>query len=122
MHDLSEAFTRYRKYIFFLLAIYALGWGFTAYQSIFLGLFLGTVGSLYILFSLVRKNKQFSQAVDEGRKVRSLGSVSRMAVAGLAVLIVMEYPEQLHLGSTVMGLMTCYFVIMIDFFFQQFRK
>ncbi|MFS0862977.1 ATP synthase subunit I [Fredinandcohnia sp. 179-A 10B2 NHS] len=122
MHDLSEAFTRYRKYIFFLLAIYALGRGFTAYQSIFLGLFLGTVGSLYILFSLVRKNKQFSQAVDEGRKVRSLGSVSRMAVAGLAVLIVMEYPEQFHLGSTIMGLMTCYFVIMIDFFFQQFRK
>jgi ATP synthase protein I len=122
MHDLSEAFTRHRKYIFFLLAIYALGWGFTAYQSIFLGLFLGTIGSLYILFSLVRKNKQFSQAVEEGRKVRSLGTVSRMAVAGLAVLIVMEYPEQFHLGSTIMGLMTCYFVIMIDFFFQHFRK
>ena len=32
---------RLRKYIFYLLALYVLGWGFTSYQSIFLGLILG---------------------------------------------------------------------------------
>ncbi|MFT4415406.1 ATP synthase subunit I [Fredinandcohnia humi] len=122
MQDLSVAFTRYRKYIFYLLAIYVLGWGFTAYQTIFLGLILGTVGSFYILFSLVRKDKQFSKAFQEGRKIRSLGTMSRMAVAGLAVLVVVEFPDKFHLGSMVLGLMTSYFVIMIDFFFQHIRK
>ncbi|MEH7387249.1 ATP synthase subunit I [Bacillus sp. JJ1521] len=122
MQDLSIAFTRYRKYIFYLLAIYVLGWGFTAYKSIFLGLILGTLGSLWILFTLARKNKQFTKAYEEGRTVRSLGTMSRMAVAGLAVLVVMEYPQNFHLGSMIIGLMTAYFVIMIDFFFQKLHK
>ncbi|MCC3356236.1 ATP synthase subunit I [Bacillus sp. REN16] len=122
MLDLSIAFTRYRKYIFYLLAIYVLGWGFTAYKSVFLGLILGTLGSLWILFTLARKNKQFTKAFEEGRTVRSLGTMSRMAVAGLAVLVVMEYPEKFHLGSMIIGLMTAYFVIMIDFFFQKLQK
>ncbi|WP_077619911.1 ATP synthase subunit I [Bacillus sinesaloumensis] len=122
MQDLSIAFTRYRKYILYLLAIYVLGWGFTAYKSVFLGLILGTLGSLYILFSMVQKHKQFSKAYDEGRAVRSLGTMSRMATAGLAVLIVLEFPEMFHLGSMVIGLMTFYFVIMIDFFFQKLHK
>ncbi|RFB17285.1 ATP synthase subunit I [Bacillus sp. HNG] len=122
MQDLSIAFTRYRKYIFYLLAIYVLGWGFTAYKSVFLGLILGTLGSLWILFTLARKNKQFTKAFEEGRTVRSLGTMSRMAVAGLAVLVVMEYPEKFHLGSMIIGLMTAYFVIMIDFFFQKLHK
>ncbi|MCH1625135.1 ATP synthase subunit I [Fredinandcohnia quinoae] len=122
MQDLAEMFTRYRKYIMFLLAIYVIGWGFTAYQSIFLGLILGTVISLYNLFTLARKNKQFNEAIEEGRKMRSLGTLSRMAAAGLAVLIVMEYPDKFHLVSTILGLMTSYIVIMIDFFFQNIRK
>ncbi|WP_453992995.1 ATP synthase subunit I [Bacillus nitroreducens] len=122
MQDLSMAFTRYRKYIFYILAIYVLGWGFTAYKTVFLGLILGTAGSLYILFSLVQKSKQFSKAYDEGRAVRSLGTMSRFATAGLAVLIVMKYPEMFHLGSMVIGLMTAYFVIIIDFFLQKLNK
>ncbi|WP_449538063.1 ATP synthase subunit I [Ferdinandcohnia sp. Marseille-Q9671] len=122
MQDLSIAFPRYRKYIFYLLAIYVLGWAFTVYKSIFLGLILGTIGSFYILFSLVRKNKQFSKAYEEGRRVRSLGTMPRMAVAALAVLVVIEFPEMFHLGSMVIGLMTAYFVIMIDFFFQKLHK
>jgi len=99
-----------------------LGWGFTAYKTVFLGLILGTAGSLYILFSLVQKSKQFSKAYDEGRAVRSLGTMSRFATAGLAVLIVMKYPEMFHLGSMVIGLMTAYFVIIIDFFLQKLNK
>lgn len=88
--------------------------GFTPYQDIFLGLALGTSFSLYNLWILVRKSKQIQQAIEEGRTARSLGTVSRMAAAGLAVLIALKFPEHFHLISVVIGLMTIYIVIMID--------
>ena len=122
MQDFQAMFTRYRKYIFFLLSIYVLGWGFTPYQPVFLGLILGTVISLYNLFTMVRKSKKFDKAFDEGRKIASLGTMSRMASAGLAVLITLQFPDKIHLVSVVLGLMTAYIVIMIDFFFQNLRK
>ena len=42
-----------------------------------------------------------------------------MATAVFAVLIAMEYPEYFHLYSVIIGLMTAYLVIMIDYFIQQ---
>jgi ATP synthase protein I len=70
---------------------------------------------------MARKTLQFGEAVERGEKVRSLGTVSRMATAVLAVMIALEYPERLHLLSVVFGLMTSYFVIMIDYFLQSFH-
>ncbi|MBS4190087.1 ATP synthase subunit I [Bacillus sp. FJAT-49705] len=122
MSDLKTMYVRLRKYIFLLLSFYVLGWGFTSYQSIFLGLILGTVMSLYNLWLMTRKTEQFGAAVEKGEKVRSLGTASRMATAVLAVMIAMKFPEHFHLISVVIGLMTSYIVIMIDFFLQTFLR
>jgi ATP synthase protein I len=119
MPEFKMMFVRQRKMMFFLLSFYVLGWGFTSYQSIFLGLILGTSLSLFNLWLMTRKIDQFGHAVEEGRKVRSLGSFSRMATGALAVVITLRYPEQFNLISVVIGLMTSYIVIMIDFFYQQ---
>lgn len=121
MIDMHLMFGRYRKYIFYLLSLYALGWGFTEYQSVFLGLILGTSISLYNLWFMVRKHDQFDRVMQEGGKARSLGTASRMASAGVAVFIAMEFPEYFHLISVVLGLMTMYFVIMIDYAVQHSR-
>ncbi|MEH7389792.1 ATP synthase subunit I [Bacillus sp. JJ1474] len=121
MPEFKLMFIRQRKYIFLLLSIYVLGWGFTSYQSIFLGLILGTSLSLFNLWLMARRVDKFGQAVEKGGKVRSLGMVSRMASAVLAVMIAMKYPENLHLISVVFGLMTAYIVIMIDYFLQSFH-
>ncbi|WP_044896343.1 ATP synthase subunit I [Bacillus alveayuensis] len=117
MYRYNNLWTRSRKYILYLLAGYVLGWGFTPYQTIFLGLILGTSFSLYNLWLLIRKSKQFQKAMEEGRAARSIGTISRMAAAGLAVLIALQFPEYFHLFSVVIGLMTMYVVIMIDYIF-----
>ncbi len=122
MSEMKEMYTRQRKYIFLLLALYVLGWGFTSYQDIFLGLILGTSLSLFNLWLLVRKADKFGDAVVQGKKVRSLGSFSRMATAALAVIITFKYPDSIHLISVVLGLMTMYVVIMIDFLLQSFHS
>lgn len=116
MSEFRTAYVRQRKYILFLLAIYVLGWTFTSYQSIFLGLIFGTSLSLFNLWLIVRKADNFEDAILKGKKVRSLGSFSRMATAAFAVVIALEYPDRIHLISLVLGLMTSYLVIMIDFF------
>ncbi|MFE8698065.1 ATP synthase subunit I [Cytobacillus sp. FJAT-53684] len=120
MPEFKTTFVRQRKYIFLLLSIYVLGWGFTSYQSIFLGLILGTSLSLFNLWLIVRKTQRFGDAVVRGEKVRSLGTITRMASALLAVMLALEYPKELHLVSVVFGLMTSYIVIMIDYFLQSF--
>jgi ATP synthase protein I len=106
--------------MFLLLSFYVLGWGFTSQQSVFLGLILGTSLSLFNLWLMARKIDKFGQAAAEGRTIRSLGSFSRMATGALAIVITMRYPEQFHLISVVIGLMTSYIVIMIDFFIHNF--
>jgi ATP synthase protein I len=121
MPELQTMFLRQRRWMFFLLSIYVLGWGFTSYQSIFLGLIFGTCLSLFNLWLMVRKTVKFGESVDQGKKVRSLGSFSRFATAALAVVVSMRYPDQLHLISVVIGLMTAYIVIMIDFFIRHFH-
>lgn len=118
MPDIQVIFTRQRKYIFFLLSIYVLGWGFTEYKAVFAGLILGTGISLYNMWLLARRTEKFGDAVVRGTKVRSLGFLSRLAAAVLAIMIAMEYPGHVHLISVVLGLMTSYFVIMIDFIIQ----
>ncbi len=114
-------FRRYRKYILYLLSLYVAGWGFTEYQSVFLGLVLGTSISLYNLWIMVRKHNQFDRAIQEGRKTGSLGTTSRMAAAGVAVFFAIKFPDYFHLVSVVIGLMTMYIVIMIDYVVQHSR-
>jgi ATP synthase protein I len=118
MPDFRVLFNRQLKWIFYLLSIYVLGWGFTSYQTIFLGLILGTCFGFLNLWLLVRKTESFDKKVSEGKKVRSLGSLSRMAVGGIAALIALRYPEYFNVFSLVIGLMTSYIVIMIDYFYH----
>lgn len=121
MPEFKMMYIRQRKYMFFLLSLYVLGWGFTSYQTIFLGLILGTSLSLFNLWLIMRRIERFGKAVTSGRKVSSLGTISRMASAVLAVMIALRFPEKIHLISVVFGLMTAYIVIMIDYFLQAFH-
>ncbi|MED1202920.1 ATP synthase subunit I [Heyndrickxia acidicola] len=115
MPELQKMHSRHRKYILYLLSLFVLGWGFTSYHSIFLGLILGTIVSLFNSWQLMRKTISISDAVAQERKARSLGTITRMGTALIAVMVASRYPETFHFLSVVIGLMTSYFVIMIDF-------
>ncbi|WP_077215064.1 ATP synthase subunit I [Bacillus dakarensis] len=120
MPDVKTIYSRQSRYIFTLLSLYVLGYGFTSYKTIFLGLILGTSLSLFNIWLLARRMDKFADAVVKGEKVRSLGMISRMATAVFAVMLAVEYPDKFHLYSVILGLMTSYIVIMIDFFIKTF--
>lgn len=121
MPEFRVIYNRQRKWIFYLLSIYVLGWGFTSYKTIFLGLILGTCFSFLNLWMLVRKTESFDKAISRGKKVRSLGSLQRMATAAIAVIIALKYPQYFHIIYVVVGLMTSYIVIMIDYFYHAMK-
>ena len=54
--------------------------------------------------------------------MKSLGTISRMAAAVLAVAIAMRYPDQFNVFFVVLGLMTGYLVIMIDLTIHNIRR
>ncbi|KAB7707469.1 ATP synthase subunit [Bacillus aerolatus] len=116
MGELQHSLSRHRKYIFFLLAIFVFCWGITPYKAIFGGLILGTAISFFNHWLMVKRMHRFNTALDRGKKVQSLGTMSRMASAGVAAIIALRYPEHFNIISTVLGLMASYIVIMIDFF------
>ena len=93
MPEYKSIFKRVRKYILFLLALYVLVGVLRPIKAIFLGLILGTSLSLFNLWVLVRKMKQFGEVMVNGGKIHSLGLLTRMATAVFAVLVAMEYSE-----------------------------
>ncbi|MBM4761536.1 ATP synthase subunit I [Bacillus sp. B15-48] len=118
MQEWQQLTIRYRKYMFYLLALYVLGWGFTSYQPVFAGLILGTSLGFFNMWLLARKTNTLGQAVTSGTTVRTLGTLSRMATAVLAVIVALRYPDIFHFISVIIGLMTYVIVIMIDLFFH----
>jgi ATP synthase protein I len=122
MEKFQQMFLRQLKYILYLLSLYTLGWGFTAYKTFFLSLILGTVISILMLWSLTRKIDKLGQAVLERKKVRTIGTLSRLALAALAAAIALEYPQYFAIVPVVLGLMTSYIVIIIDFLLQKWKN
>src|SRR5690606_7274728 len=114
MEGLREIYTRLKKMIFFILAIFVIGWGFTSYQEVFAGLIIGTLFGIYNMWILVRKMERFDRAVAEGSRVRSLGTAVRFASGVAAVAIAILFAEHVHLVSTVIGLMIPYVLLLAE--------
>jgi ATP synthase protein I len=115
MPEFIEMYNRARKWMLYLMSIYVLGWGFTPYKAIFLGLLLGTALSYINLLMLFKHMRKFDKSVTNGKKVRSVGSISRLAVAALAAVIAIRWSHYFNIIFVIVGLMTNYIVIMIDY-------
>jgi ATP synthase protein I len=111
-----------RKYALFLLLMYAAGWGMTDYKTVFLSLFFGGLLGFYSVWLLANRVMKFEQAVAEGKRVRSLGTISRMALAALAAFVTLQFPGYFSIVPVILGLMTPYFVIIIDYFLHIHNK
>lgn len=119
MTNKGNAMARQRKWMLYLLAIFVLGAGFTPYLRIFLGLLLGSAISFYNLYLLQKKTIEFTEAVANNQKARGLGTISRFAAVALAVIIALRYEAYINMIAVIIGLMTSYLVIMIDFLLYQ---
>lgn len=118
MSQYNSMVTRQRKWMLYLLAALVIGAGFSPYPTIFLSLLLGSLISFYNLWLLQRKVRLFGEGVAEGKSIFGIGTFSRLAAVGLAVIIAMRFEEYFHISAVAAGLGTSYAVIIIDFAFQ----
>lgn len=120
MFNFDNMIIRQRKWMLYWLAILVLCAGFLPYTRIFLGLILGSSISLYNLWLLQYKSDKFGKTVAAGQKPRTgLGTFTRMAAAVLAVLIAMRFDEYFHLYAVIIGIVSSYVIMMIDFILYQ---
>jgi ATP synthase protein I len=123
MTEYDIAFKRYISLNLYGLSFLVAGWALTDFDSVFLGLLLGAVGSFYNLWLMNKKTNKLGNAAANKEKPPTLGSFSRLMTGGLVVLIATRYPETFHLVSVVVGLMSSYIIIFIDFIaFQTLRR
>ncbi|MDL4839150.1 ATP synthase subunit I [Aquibacillus rhizosphaerae] len=111
----KKMINRQRKWMLYFISVLVLGAGFTPYTTVFLGLLLGSVLSFFNLWVLQKKINKFGQAVIEGKRILGIGTVTRLTVAVLAVVTALRFDDYFHVISVIIGLMTTYIVIMIDF-------
>ncbi|RPF54106.1 ATP synthase subunit I [Aquisalibacillus elongatus] len=119
MKDYTYMMSRQLKWLFYLVAVFVLGYGFTDYQPFFAGMILGAGISTFNLWLLQVKINRIGQGVvDRDEKKRTLGMLTRFATAALAAVIALQYPGIFDMIAVIIGLMTPYLVIIIDYFFH----
>ncbi|MEW9677026.1 ATP synthase subunit I [Lentibacillus sp. L22] len=122
MSQYQKMIARERKWMFYLLAIWVLGAGFTPIPRVFLGLLLGSAVSLYNLWLLQRRMDAIGEAIVKKQKIRDISFLSRLAAVGIAIMIALHYDAYFNIIAVIIGIMTSYIVIMIDFFVSEFGK
>lgn len=122
MLDLHQLFTMQKKALFFLLALCVLGWAFTSYQTIFAGIAVGAFFGTYNFWILVRRMDKFDRSLNEGKKVKSLGTGLRLASGVAAIAISYMLPQYFHLISTVIGLMIPYVFLFVGAFVYSIKN
>lgn len=105
MDDLASLQKNVTRITFLFLSVCFIGWALLpAYSGYFSGLIIGTIASLISYTFLAWKVRQATDAMIKktNRKVY-LGYLTRAAIALLAVVITLRYP-QIELTGTIIGL------------------
>src|SRR5690625_3657963 len=111
---------RQRKWMLVILIVSAVLALLTPFSNFFFGLLLGLGISFYNLWLLQRKTNLLGEAAEREGKRIGLGTISRLASAALGVLIAIKY--DLDIIGFIIGLMTSYVVIIVDFIFIADKK
>ncbi|WP_028400662.1 ATP synthase subunit I [Ectobacillus panaciterrae] len=125
MTDMHELVRRQKKYMYYLLALFVLGWGFTPYPKVFLGVIIGTIVSFMSLRLVAWKTDKLLDRVEQGNekirfKANAVSTYPRLAAMGLVIIFAVRYQHLMETWSLGLGLMTGYLVMIIDFLYLQY--
>ncbi|MBD7984637.1 ATP synthase subunit I [Sporosarcina sp. Sa2YVA2] len=115
MHTMRQIFNRQKKAVFFLLALFVIGWAFTDFKPVFAGLILGSFFGLYNFWIIVRRMDRFDEKISQGKETKSIGGTALRFGSGVAAAaIALTMPEEFNLIATVIGLMIPYILLLAD--------
>lgn len=115
MHSLRQIFNRQKKALFFLLALFVIGWAFSDFRPFFAGMILGSLFGLYNFYILVRRMDRFDQNISKGKETKAIGGTALRFGSGVAAAaMALSMPEKFDLIGTVIGLMIPYVLLLVD--------
>ncbi|WP_214742091.1 MULTISPECIES: ATP synthase subunit I [unclassified Exiguobacterium] len=100
----------------------AVSYAIPRYESVCLGLFIGGVASLIILHMQNRSVVRMYDVIETGRRPKSHGTVSRMAVGVLAVIVGLFYDDRVSLIAVVTGLIAGHIIQIGEFALAQLSR
>jgi len=90
--------------------------------AVIYGLALGGTGSFLILTLQRLSVDRMYRVIETGRKPMSRGTVSRMAVAVLCVMIGLKYQTELSLTAVVIGLLAGHVIQFCEFLTHELKR
>ncbi|MDF2558218.1 MAG: synthase [Bacillales bacterium] len=116
MYDLEKMFKTQSKFIILLILIYAILAFVTPFHEQFTGLLVGTAGSLFSLWWMVRKSKIFRKKFAPNKRTfTSLGVLQRFATVAALSFFALKNPSIVSIDFLLLGIATMYIVIKIDY-------
>ena len=112
MYNLEKMFKRQSKLIIFLFCMYAILAFVTPFHKQFTGLLFGTAGSLFSLWWMIRATLKFTSIK---RTFNSLGILQRFGTVIALSLFALKYPSIVSIHFLLLGIVTMYVVIMVDY-------
>ncbi|WP_026691590.1 ATP synthase subunit I [Alteribacter aurantiacus] len=104
---------RITMYAFVLIIVYALLALVTPYETLFMGLILGTAFSILNLYVTYTQVKRVSNSALQGTKF-AFGTATRIVIAVICILTAVSFPDLFNLAGALIGLMSTYAIIMIE--------
>jgi ATP synthase protein I len=102
--EMIKSVQRVTIFCFCALAVLIVGWLFTLHHflaGLGIGLLLGWIILLHLAWRVVR----FGQLASPKKRRPRMGSMTRLAIAGLGAVVAVTYPEHVHYIGLVVGLM-----------------
>ncbi len=88
----------------------------TPFHTIFAGLLLGTLVSLYNFRYLDWKLQQVVKSLQQDGRLRRTGMINRFLVVATAILVAIKFPAYFHALAVIIGLPLCYILSLFSYF------
>ncbi|MCR6112357.1 ATP synthase subunit I [Bacillus sp. A301a_S52] len=120
MNELESLLKRYTIYSVVIIGSLFLATLFISDATFLAGMAVGAIFSLLNLYSTYFQVKRLTSSVMDSKVRFSFGTIGRIIVVLLALLIAEEYPQYLDLTGVIIGLAFKYFILLIDpiFYFR----
>jgi len=113
MEEFATSFKAIVRYSFFSLIGVVFLWLLLPQKVLLQGIMLGMVASIINGFILYIKTMQAGEAVTTGKKVRGMGMLQRLLIAGFVVYMSARLPHIFSFFGVLIGLFSLQFITLI---------
>ncbi|WP_157800918.1 ATP synthase subunit I [Bacillus solitudinis] len=129
MTSIESKMKHYSVTVSIFTSLFLVGYLFSSYPDVFLGLLLGTTAGLFNLWTTYSKAQVVGSVADNVKQrsifsfvVAGLGFIIRIGVILCSIWLVAKFPDNIELFAVITGFSLIYVIIIVDMLIQIVRK